>query len=179
MTSAPHWTAYLTPVIQLITALLAGYIAYKFGSIQASISRQQAETSVQQAATAAASVEVARNRLKFDLFQRRLEMYDLVYAYIDTVFSDRKIIPEKDSKFLAAVRATGWLTDEAVVNFIHKDLREKMIELSRIAAQLESTPEPGQGRIDLQMQQSVVQLDLYNYHERLARVFEPFLKLAH
>ncbi|WP_432731174.1 hypothetical protein [Variovorax sp. W6] len=178
MPADPHWTAYLSPVIQFFTAIAAVLVAYKFGAIQAGISKQQAATAVSAAQTAAAAAQTARNRLKFDLFERRLVMYDRVYAYIDTVVAAAKLHPDTDSEFLASVRAMGWLTDKAVVEYVHRDLRGKMSELSNVTHELESTPS-GQRQMDLLIKQSLLLTNLYQEHEALARVFEPFLKLEH
>lgn len=175
----PHWTAYLTPVIQFLTAVAAVVVAYRFGAIQAGIAKQQAATAVTAAQTAAAAAQTARNRLKFDLFERRLSMYDLIYAYLDSVAAAQLIDPKADSEFLASVRALGWITDKAVVTYVHKDLRGKMIELSRLTRQLEASAQGSQVQMDLIMQHSLLTANLFNEHETLAKMFEPYLKLEH
>lgn len=166
-----QWTSLLGPFLQFVAASMAVGVAYKFGKIQAGIARQQADT-------AALAAQTARNKLKYELFERRLEMYDLVYKYIDTVMRARKIESNSDSEFLTAARPMGWLTDKTVVEYVHKTLRDRMIELSRVTTQLESRPF-GPDSAQLVMIQSNLQMALYNEHEALARVFEPYLKLEH
>ncbi|WP_341892165.1 hypothetical protein [Variovorax sp. YR752] len=172
-----RWLPFLTPAVQFLTACIAGFIAYKFGSIQASISRQQADTARQQAATAAAAARVAQNKLKSDLFERRLAMYNHVYEYIDTVLRDKVIDHAKDSVFLISVRPLGWLTDETVTQFVFKELRAQMIELSRLSRQREVTA-TGPERLALANLQEEASHKLFSLHERLAKVFEPFMRLA-
>jgi hypothetical protein len=172
LTATPHWTAYLTPLIQLITALLAGYIAYKFGSIQASIARQQA-------ATAATAAQTARNRLKFDLFERRMNMYSLVYDYIETVARTGKIEAETDSVFLNQVRSIGWVTDPTLVSYVFTELRQKMFELTTITGQLKLARESGEDQMNLLVSQVDAMQALRKQHPKLAEAFAPYLKLEH
>lgn len=63
----------LGPLLTFGAALIAARLAWRFGEIQANIVRQQAETSAAAAATA-----TARNKLRLDLIDRRLKIYDLV-----------------------------------------------------------------------------------------------------
>ncbi|NVM87654.1 hypothetical protein FHT32_001293 [Variovorax sp. SG517] len=159
-------------MIQFFAAAAAVFVAYKFGKIQAGIAKQQADTAILAAKT-------ARNKLKFELFERRLVMYDRVYAYIDTVIGQGKIVAESDSEFLTSVRAMGWITDRSVVDYVHKELRDKMIALSMLTTEIENMPVPNQARAELGIKKSVLQATLYQEHDALARVFEPFLKLEH
>lgn len=172
----PWWLPYLTPAVQFVTACLAGFIAYKFGSIQASISRQQAETARQQATTAADAARVARNKLRSELFERRLDMYNHVYEYINTVVHDKQIWPSKDSVFLKSVRPIGWLTDETVTQFVFKELRDQMIALSTVTTTLGVTA-TGTKRVELIKDQVDATTKLFALHDRLAKVFDPFMRL--
>lgn len=175
----PHWTAYATPVIQFLTAAAAVWVAYRFGTIQAGIAKQQAATAVTAAQTAAAAAQTARNRLKYDLFERRLVLYDLIYGYIDVVVGTGTIEPKSDSEFLQAIRPLGWLTDAAVAKYVLQDLRDKMIALSALTRQVNAIPQPGEEHADLLRQHLVAQTQLYQEHDALAKAFEPYLKLEH
>jgi len=175
----PHWTAYASPLIQFLAAAGAVWVAYRFGTIQAGIAKQQAATAMAAAQTAAAAAQTARNRLKYDLFERRLVMYDLVYAHIDRVAAAGMIEPESDSEFLRAIRPLGWLTDASVTRFVLKDLRDQMIALSRLTREIELRPGAGEVPVDLVMARAVATTQLHQNHETLARMFEPYLKLEH
>lgn len=175
----PHWTAYLSPVIQFLTAAAAVWVAYRIGSMQAAIAKQQAATAITAAQTAAAAAQTARNRLKYDLFERRLVLYDLVYAYIDRVVSAGLIDPKSDSEFLQAIRPLGWLTDATVTKYVLKDLRDNMIALSAATRQVEAHSQSGETRVGLLDKQAELQEQLYRQHEALAQAFEPYLKLEH
>ena len=169
---AADWTVFLTPAASVITAGLAAFVAIRFGSIQASIARQQAET-------AAATLRTARNRLKFDLFDRRMSMYNTVYNYIETVAGVGKLENETDSEFMNQVRAIGWVTDHAVVSYVFTELRAKMLHLSNLTIQIEAAREARTFAHDLLLLQINARIALREQHAKLAEAFHPYLKLEH
>lgn len=63
-TPDPHWTAYLKALLTPLVAIIAAYVAWR-------------------------NVETARNKLKLDLFYRRLKAYDHIQDVISDALKDR------------------------------------------------------------------------------------------
>ena len=75
---------FASPVATIIAAGAAVWVAYKFGSIQAGIAREQAET-------AKVQKDIAYDRLKYDLFEKRYEVYDAAKRLIEAIFAKTPI----------------------------------------------------------------------------------------
>ncbi len=74
--------AFAGPAATIIAASTAAWITYRLGREQVRIAAAQATTAAAQAATAAAQKEIAQSqrdiaydRLKYDLFEKRYEIY--------------------------------------------------------------------------------------------------------
>lgn len=90
MNTDPHWTAYVSalavPVVTLLGALIAG-LQWK----------------------------LARNKLKFDLFERRMKVYDASTLFVANILMWGKVKDEELRKFLVNVREAknGFLTQRS------------------------------------------------------------------
>jgi hypothetical protein len=104
----PHWTAYLTALLTPVTAGIAIYIAY----IQA---------------------KTARNKLKFDLFERRFKVYEAASDLRNLIVSNSSCDQHSYGKLLSSTLNARWLFCEATVNYV-KTLQEKAFELHNLNA---------------------------------------------
>jgi hypothetical protein len=107
----PAWLHYIQILGAPGVAIVAALIAWN-------IQRQQVRIQAQMATT-------ARNKLKFDLFEKRLAIFDAGLALItDGYLSDDDPNPDGDfNRMLALISKTSgslWLTDDSVQTFLTK-----------------------------------------------------------
>ena len=72
-----EWLTLFGSVATMAAAGVAALVAHRIGTSQTAIARQQAET-------AATEAETARSKLRLDLFERRLGVYNAAMAAITT-----------------------------------------------------------------------------------------------
>jgi hypothetical protein len=81
------------PLATVIASVTAGGVAVWFGRVQADIARRQA-------ATAAAQKDIAYDKLKHDLFDKRYEIYQAAKAVIEAVIGKRSDIDDPKLRIL-------------------------------------------------------------------------------
>jgi hypothetical protein len=93
----PEWLEYVkvlsTPIVALVAALVAGSIAY-----------QQWRT--------------ARDKLKFELFDKRIAVYQAANEFISDVLKDRGPSDEVLKVFYKKSREARWLFDKPVMDYM-------------------------------------------------------------
>jgi len=118
----------------LLAALLAGGVAWKFGSIQAGIARQQATT-------AASAVQTAKNKLKLDLFDRRLAIYDAVCDIVDEWILPENQTSKRRARFVTAMNSSRWIFPEEVYQYLKHEVYTEMNDLQVMHHRSELTEE--------------------------------------
>lgn len=113
----------------LLAAVLAGGVAWKFGSIQAGIAQQQAAT----AATAAAT---AKKKLKLDLFDRRWVIYKVVTDALTHAWREQDFTPECERAYKAGIQGARWLFDKELDDYLQKALPSHLDTLRKTALDL-------------------------------------------
>lgn len=96
---------------QLIVGLSAAGVALRLGLGQMSIGKTQA-------ATAASAAEIARNKLKFELFEKRLQVYQAVVTRLGRVEKYVRIDREEQAKYEKGVAGARWLFGEEFSKYI-------------------------------------------------------------
>ena len=122
---SPHWTAYASSVTVPFIAAVAAWIAFRqfrIAARQSEISLKQSEISLQQA-------ETAKNKLKLDLFEKRMAIYEVVQETIRKAANGGKLDQEDQIKFIVGTRSAKWLLGEEVYEYIDKTLWHKLIDL--------------------------------------------------
>lgn len=146
----PEWVEYVkalgTPIAALIGACIAGFIAY-----------QQMRT--------------ARNKLKLDLFEKRIHVYNAAVELVAKIGDMGKIDEARGEEIIAALNSASWLLDDEVDAYL-KNLK---LEIRKQRDKIRTTVK-AEGRIVLVSEN----VDFRKKHrDELKRVFEPFLKLEH
>ncbi|MBV8247421.1 MAG: hypothetical protein JO200_03130 [Comamonas sp.] len=117
----PMWLEVLKAVAPLIAALLAAgvgaWVAHKFGTIQAGIARQQAET--------------AARKLKLDVFDRRLTSYKAIKAFITNAFHTGNFTPDERLNYLTELGTARWIFTPRVYAYLQGDLLQVLDEMHR------------------------------------------------
>lgn len=169
-TPDPHWTAYVTAVATPIVAIVAAVIAAYFGYVNA---------------------RTARNKLKLDLFERRMKVVttiryvlnltfeheerldDSTYADIENAINDSEyVFDEKVHKHLKGV--TLYLYDEYLS--VRRNMRNVRFRMSNGSV----SGEEG----ETMMQDLYIKLDeatkrLFADERAVNDLLRPFLRLSH
>jgi len=137
-------TALLTPLI----AVIVGYIAYR-------------------------QWRTAQNRLKLDLFERRLAIHSVARDLIATVTSYGRIENKDIFAFLSGIQQARWLLNERIVQYLEKELWPRVTKLQELMDTLDS---PDQDRASNLRQQRELKEWIAGQRPSLDSQFDPFLK---
>lgn len=155
-TVLPPWVEYVkalgTPTVALIAALIAGALAYRQWT-------------------------TARNKLKLDLFDKRMEIYSLSIDMLESVRSIDVPDPTAVDKLERKLHAARWLFNRDVELFLYKLTLATHEELKR-----RPTVKPEMTEEDLA---KLLETDsrtgsFYQMsRQSLDKIFNPFLSLKH
>lgn len=149
----PHWTTYLSALLVPTVAILGAFIAYR-------------------------QWRTAQNKLKLELFDRRLIVYEAARDYISSVMTSGKTTNEKELEFLVGIRGAKWLFDEHVTQYLDKELWHKICGLGCLQSELDGMP-TGEERTRKIRAQAVLKEWIIAQMQVLDEKFAPFLKLRH
>jgi len=150
---AVHWTSVLAALLTPVVALFALFIAYR-------------------------QWKTAQNKLKLDLFERRLQVYEAARDFISSIMTSGRTSGEREFKYLSGTRGAVWLFDQAIVEYLDKEIWSKVCDLGALQAELEGEP-VGETRTKNVQRQREVKEWLTEQLRVMERKFEPFLKLRH
>ncbi|WP_210024194.1 hypothetical protein [Methylocaldum sp. RMAD-M] len=153
MTPDPHWTTYLSALLTPTVAVLGSFIAYR-------------------------QWRLAQNKLKLDLFERRLTVYEAARTLLSSIMATGKAKDGEVFKFMVATREAKWLFNESVAEYLDKQLYHKAIDLQTLDAELEGVPVGEERRKNVRAQAEIKEWFMAQY-EVLDEMFSPFLKLQH
>jgi len=153
MPPEPHWTAYVSAFLTPVVALLAIWIA-----------RQQWCT--------------ARDKLKLDLFDRRLTVYQAATAFIASVMTTGKVIEEDRIRFLRVTRDAKWLVGSEIAEYLDNEIHRKALDLQCLDTELEGVP-VSKERSDNVQKQTAIKLWFNEQFGVLDKKFSSFLELKH
>lgn len=144
--SEPHWSAILTGISTPIIALFSLFIAY-----------QQWKT--------------ARNKLKFDLYEKRLVIYTVTINSINKIItSDLNSVDTTQIKeeYLIGIRGARWLFDDQMYKYLNDDLWPLILDFENI-------------KLDKNVQQERINLTkrLHEHLNCVEQKFNKFLSLKH
>lgn len=126
---ALEWFKAATPLLAaLIASFTAAFVTIKFGRIQAAIADRQANT-------AALAARTARNKLRLDLFERRVKVYDAASQAIAYAQLRRgRVEVEKVFSYAAELSPAKWLFGPEINSHLSQIQRElwRLRELSQM-----------------------------------------------
>jgi hypothetical protein len=153
MNTDPHWTTYLAALLTPTVAILGALIAYR-------------------------QWRLAQNKLKLDLFDRRLSIYEAARTLVASIMTSGKAKDEEVFKFMVATREAKWLLNDSIAQYLDKELYHNAIDLQTLAAELEGVP-VGEVRTKNVRAQAEIKKWLLAQFEVLDEKFSPFLQLRH
>lgn len=149
----PHWTAYVTALFTPVVAVLGAAIAYR-------------------------QWQLAQNKLKLDLFDRRFKVYEAARNLLASIMRTGSVEDQELSKYFLATREAKWLFGPEVAEYLDKPLFKKASELLVLADELEGVP-VGEIRTKNVQSQREIKDWLLAQHDILDRCFSPYLQLRH
>ncbi|MDO9031202.1 MAG: hypothetical protein Q7V09_12260 [Hydrogenophaga sp.] len=150
MPSDPHWTTYLSAFAAPVLAVVAGWIAYR-------------------------QYTTARAKLKLDLFEKRIAIYNEVNECLSYVFRNGDSSIENDQRFLEALHQAKWLFGADVVNYLQEVIWPKMGELHCLCANLEGMQDSQERNEKLKSRSQLKHWFVQKSKEGLDAGFRPYL----
>jgi hypothetical protein len=120
----------------------------------------------------------AQNKLKLDLFDRRLVVYDAAREIILAARASGKVTSEAEFKYIANTRGAIWLFDPEIVRYLDEELWRKIVDLGALESELEGLP-AGEERSQNVRAQRVIKDWLGEQLRVMEKKFAPFLKVRH
>lgn len=156
VTTLPLWAEYIkalgTPVVALIAACIAGFIAYR-------------------------QWVTARNKLKLDFFDRRMEIYRLAITVLERIRDDDGDAVIAMHKLDAALPATRWLFNIDVALHLHELELRSWAAFHRYANFKSNNPHLSQEFLE---NEKLEKYEAYQSEiQRLDKLIGPFLSLKH
>ncbi|PXX93811.1 hypothetical protein DIT71_03160 [Marinobacter vulgaris] len=104
MSEAIHWADYVSAIGIPVIALIGSWIAFR-------------------------QFQVSRNKLKHDLFEKRLEIYEAVRNTLGIVARNGKLTQAEEINYLVATRSAKWLFGNEVYLYLDETLWDKIVDL--------------------------------------------------
>jgi hypothetical protein len=156
--TAPHWTAYiaalLVPLVAILAALLAGFIAYR-------------------------QWRVAQNKLKLDLFDRRFNVFTAATKLIRCVTTTGGITDAELQEFVSGIAGAKWLLSSEVDTYLSKQLYDKAIDLQCLQSEIKAIPRGESRAADNLAKQAELKKFIIKQRNVLEEKFSPFMQIQH
>jgi hypothetical protein len=120
----------------------------------------------------------ARSKLKLDLFDRRLLIYDAVRSYIAAVMTSGKTTQDIELAFLSGTRGARWLFGNEIVHYIDKTLWPKICQLGCLQSELDGM-ERGEERTRKINAQADLKIWLSDQLKVIDDIFARYITLRH
>jgi hypothetical protein len=149
----PHWTAYLTALALPAIALIAAWIAFR-------------------------QSQIARNKLKLDLFEKRMTVYQAVCDALSVAAARGKLTHEEEVKYFVGTRAAQWLFGPGVFRYLNETLWHKILDLG-----LHNTMSEGLGDDEERIKHLRARTDTMKWlaaqHKEFDKLCADYLSLKH
>ena len=109
-----------------LAACVAAFVAYRFGNIQARISRRQVRIASDAALT-------ARNKLRMDMYQERLAIQTSIMKMFGELGVMGHLTPEDEHKYLTGISSSRWVFGKDMQEFLETKVWHAMADY--VAAQ--------------------------------------------
>ena len=148
----PHWTAYVTAVVVPVIALIAAWIAFR-------------------------QWQIARNKLKLDLYDKRMAIYEVVSKTLGVATSQGRLTQEDEVEYLSGVRTAQWLFGPEVSTYLQETLWHKIVDFG-LHNTMSSGP-AGDERIGHIRARTETFRWLVDQYKEFDKLCSPYLQLRH
>ena len=153
MQLAPQWIGVLNALLTPTIAILGIYIAWQQWNL-------------------------GRNKLKYDLFEKRFRLYLAVRRAVDYVMLHARMDHETLMAFIKDTRDVKWLCSTEVQGYLDGPLREKLSRLRMLCAEIDGLPVGDERTQNARAQREAIDWIEQQITE-IDKKFEPFLRLKH
>jgi hypothetical protein len=147
------WTTVLSALLTPIVAIFGIWIAYR-------------------------QWRTAQNKLKLDLFDRRLAIYEAVQRYLGGVMVSGKTSNEAEFIMLRETRGAKWLLNADIDHYLSKTLWERATKLNCLQSELEGLGVGAERSTNVTESRDIKEW-MRKQHSVLDEKFAPFLMLRH
>jgi len=153
MPIVPLWVVVLSALLTPTIAVLASVIAYR-------------------------QWRTAQNKLKFDLFDRRLKVYEALTSVLGRVLTHGGTTNEDQGAYLEGIQNAKWLFGEEIREYLQNTVWRAIVDLELLESMTNGmTPEPERSaRIAKQAELRNWFADQYKHAESL---FSKYMSLGH
>ncbi len=170
------WDFFATfagPIATVIASAAATTIAWKFGSTQAEIAHSQACTAEAQRLIARGQLEIAYDKLKHDLFQKRYEVYLAAKGVIEAIFNQSPInVADPKLKELRLKLDEARFFFPADTRSLCENIEKRVYAAMTADHAARGYSEDRVERMELRDKQSKAEIELANIYPELAQKFE-------
>ena len=110
-----NWTAYITAIAAPVIALIAAWIAFR-------------------------QSQIARNKLKLDLFDKRMAIYQQVSDTLSAIFLRGSLTIEEQAKYLNSIGPSRWLFGPRVHTYLSEMLWNQFMEFEQFDSKNSESP---------------------------------------
>jgi hypothetical protein len=161
----------------MLAAGAAVFVTWRLGRNQLAIAQQQAETARQQADIARQQADLSIVRLQHDLFDRRWEIYDVVFFFLIEILQSSNLSREEMSKFVRETRKSVFVFDQETTDYF-EDMRKQAVFLQEAASFLSDQNNPvGPERTEAARRRSELFTWFEQQFESLVERLKPFMAL--
>tara|TARA_R110002110_G_scaffold413231_3_gene640315 strand:- start:3925 stop:4386 length:462 start_codon:yes stop_codon:yes gene_type:complete len=153
MTSNPHWTAYIGALLVPTVALLGLLIAYR-------------------------QWRTAQNKLKLELFEKRLAIYNAATAFISSVMTSGKATDPQLRDLILGTKEAKWILSSEIAKYLDEQLYAKGVDLQCLSAELEGVPVSQERSTNVHEQRNI-KLWLNDQYRILDEKFAKYLSISH
>ena len=150
--SQPIWLPYLSGLLTPVVAALGIWIA-----------RSQWRT--------------ARMKLKLDLFDKRIVVYEAVRTALGQIMVHGRTSAEIESAYLIGISGATWLFDKEMHEYLSEELWKLISRLHTV--QFEQIGAPADERREALVKQGKVMEEMSTHWQNIDSKFYPFLSLGH
>ena len=112
-----HWTEYVSSIGVMIIAAIAALIAFR-------------------------QSQIARNKLKLDLFDKRMEVYSAVREALGCITRQGNLTQEQQLEYLQGIRTARWLFGQEIFTYLDETLWRKIVDLEFQGKMSEGSADP-------------------------------------
>lgn len=148
----PHWTAYVTALVVPVIALIAAWVAFR-------------------------QWQIARNKLKLDLFDKRMAVYEVVRKTLGVATSHGKLTQNDELEYLSGIRTAQWLFGPDVSKYLQETLWHKIVDFG-LHNTMSSGPASDERTRHVHARAETFRW-LVDQYEELDKICSPYLLLKH
>jgi hypothetical protein len=111
------WIQYISPIGIPIIAAIAAWIAFR-------------------------QSQIARSKLKLDLFDKRMEVYKVVRETLGNITRQGNLDQDQQRQYLQGTRTARWLFGPEVFTYLDKTLWHKIVDLELHNTMSKDSPDP-------------------------------------